>query len=38
MVLRHGANVAIFKTSQTNPDEIVTAMTLGRGKNNGNGV
>ena len=37
MVLRHGANVAVFKTSQTNPDEIVAAMTLGRNKINGNG-
>ena len=38
MVLRHGANVATFKTSQTNPDEIITAMTLGRGKKNKIGV
>ena len=28
-VLRHGDNVATFKTSDTSPDEIVIAMTSG---------
>jgi len=28
-VLRHGANVAVFETSNTNPDEIVAAVTRG---------
>ncbi|MEM7022098.1 MAG: ATP-binding cassette domain-containing protein [Pseudomonadota bacterium] len=28
-VLRHGANVAVYRTSETNPDEIVAAMTRG---------
>lgn len=28
-VLRHGANVAVYETEKTNPDEIVVAMTRG---------
>lgn len=28
-VLRHGANVAVYETRETNPDEIVVAMTRG---------
>lgn len=28
-VLRHGENVAVYETGQTNPDEIVVAMTRG---------
>lgn len=28
-VLRHGANVAVYETRKTNPDEIVVAMTRG---------
>ena len=28
-VLRHGDNVATYKTSDTSPDEIVVAMTSG---------
>ncbi|MGI9416410.1 MAG: ATP-binding cassette domain-containing protein [Geminicoccaceae bacterium] len=28
-VLRHGANVGVYRTEETNPDEIVVAMTRG---------
>lgn len=37
-VLRHGANIAVFESKRTNPDEIVVAMTSGvdGGANNGN--
>lgn len=36
-VLRHGGNVAVYDTQNTNPDEIVVAMTRGLdgGKSNG---
>ena len=36
-VLRHGGNVAVYDTRNTNPDEIVVAMTRGLdgGKSNG---
>jgi len=35
-VLRHGGNVATYTTADTNPDEIVVAMTRGLDKDNGN--
>ncbi|WP_299641498.1 ATP-binding cassette domain-containing protein [uncultured Ruegeria sp.] len=35
-VLRHGSNVATYTTANTNPDEIVVAMTRGLDKENGN--
>lgn len=35
-VLRHGGNVATYTTSETNPDEIVVAMTRGLDTENGN--
>jgi D-xylose transport system ATP-binding protein len=34
-VLRHGGNVATYKTSETTPDEIVVAMTRGLDKEAG---
>ncbi len=35
-VLRQGANVAIYETTDTNPDEIVVAMTAGKEKTTNN--
>lgn len=35
-VLRHGANVAIYEAADTNPDEIVVAMTTGKEKTTNN--
>ncbi len=37
-VLRHGANVAIWNTDETSPEEIVAAMTLGLDGGAGNAV
>lgn len=36
-VLRHGANVAVYETNRTNPDEIVVAMTRGLDGDDTNG-
>ena len=34
-VLRHGGNVATYRTADTTPDQIVVAMTSGQGKDSG---
>ena len=36
-VLRHGGNVAVYETRETNPDEIVVAMTRGIDGDNSDG-